>query len=135
MQSEDVGLLNIKTRRNGIGVKCCSLIIIGGHTDLHIILSGTLKTHRYAEEIISSHDVTYAAVISDSFPLMHDNVIYTCGEHAWNVKNMEKGGTSMFLWFKYFRRLCATWSIAPLTVIIILFCMCDKLLRFSSTLQ
>ncbi|GFX87030.1 transposable element Tc1 transposase [Trichonephila clavipes] len=45
-------------------------ISIGGHTDLHIIRKGSLKTQRYATETLRPH---VATTIGDTFLLMQAN--------------------------------------------------------------
>ena len=48
-------------------------ISIGRRIDLHIFQNDILMVQRYADEILSSHVIPYAAAIGDSFVFQHDN--------------------------------------------------------------
>ncbi|GFV32136.1 hypothetical protein TNCV_1674251 [Trichonephila clavipes] len=47
-------------------------IRVGGRIDLNIIRNGNLTAQRYANEILRSHVIPYAATIGDSFLLMQN---------------------------------------------------------------
>jgi hypothetical protein len=49
-------------------------IDLEGHTDIHIMISGTVNLDRYIRDILEPYDVVpFAPFIRDEFVLMHDN--------------------------------------------------------------
>lgn len=51
----------------------CAGICLGGHTDLHVLIAGSVTALKYRDEILYHHYVRpYAGAIGNSFLLMDD---------------------------------------------------------------
>ena len=75
-------------------------ISIGRRIDLHIFQNDILMVQRYADEILSSHVIPYAAAIGDSFVFLHD---IARSHTACLVENMLKAEIIQRMeWSRYF---------------------------------
>ncbi|GFX85160.1 transposable element Tcb2 transposase [Trichonephila clavipes] len=57
----------------GGGILVWAGILLGGHTDLHVLHGGTVTGLRYRDEILDPYVRPYAAAIGNDFILMDDN--------------------------------------------------------------